>query len=69
MLFRSVRLSSFVLHQACLNLGHWPGLFILYANMSFSHERMFSFEVSIHFFASMSTLGALAKTVFMITGF
>ena len=63
-----VRLSSFVLHQACSNLGHWP-IYIVCKYVLLAWKLGFIWGINPFFFASVSTLGALAKNVFMIIGF
>ena len=61
-----VRLSSFVLHQACSNLGHWPIYIVCkYVLLAWKHGFIWGINP---FFASMSTLMVMAKNVFMITG-
>ena len=62
-----VRLSSFVLHQACLNLGHWP-IYIVCEYVLLIWKHVFIWGIN-PFFAIMSTLGALAKNVLLIIGF
>ena len=73
-----VRLNSFVLHQACSNLGHWPIYIVCkYVLLAWKHgfiwgSRMkawFHLRHQSIFFASMSTLMVMAKNVFMITSF
>ena len=62
-----VRLSSFVLHQACSNLGHWP-IYIVCKYVILAWKHVFIWGIN-PFFASMSTLMVMTKNVFMIIGF
>ena len=65
-----VRQSSFVLHQACSNLRHCPIYIVCrYVLLAWKHVFIWGINPFFFFFASTSTLGALAKNVFMIIGF